>query len=132
MIIKALLGLLIGTFAVPIMPQEAGNHIDNVERWRPLVQEALEDYNIGHETETFLRVMTCESLGRPDAHNTSVYINPKDQASGLMQHMPRYWDNRAEAIGWPQADIFDPIANIYASAWLLTAHGGGWGHWTCY
>ena len=131
MIIKALLGLLIGAgSAVPIMPQQAGNHIESVERWRPLVQEALEDYNIGHETETFLRVMHCESLGLPDAHNTSVYINPKDQASGLMQHMPRYWDNRAEAIGWPEADIFDPIANVYASAWLLTR--GGWSHWTCY
>ena len=131
MIIKALASLLIcAGSAVQIMPQQAGNHIESVERWRPLVQEALDDYNIGHETETFLRVMTCESLGRPDAHNTSVYINPKDQASGLMQHMPRYWDNRAEAIGWPEADIFDPIANIYASAWLLTR--GGWSHWTCY
>ena len=131
MIIKALLGLLIGAgSAVPIMPQQAG--IDNVQRWEPLVQEALTDYGIPDQTQTFLRVMRCESLGNPKAHNTSVYTNPKDQASGLMQHMPRYWKQRAEAIGWPQADIFDPIANIYASAWLLTAHGGGWGHWTCY
>ena len=128
MIIKALASLLIcAGSAVQIMPQQAGNHIESVERWRPLVQEALDDYNIEHQTETFLRVMTCESLGNPQAKN------PNSTASGLMQHLASpYWPARAAAIGMPDASPFDPIANIYASAWLLTAHGGGWGHWTCY
>ena len=125
MIIKALASLLICAGSVQIMPQEKGNYIDNVERWRPLVQQALDDYNIGHEIETFLRVMTCESLGLPYAKN------PNSTASGLMQHLARpYWPARAEAIGMPGASVFDPIANIYASAWLLTR--GGWSHWTCY
>ena len=125
MIIKALASLLICAGSVQIMPQEKGNYIDNVERWRPLAQQALDDYNIGHEIETFLRVMTCESLGLPYAKN------PNSTASGLMQHLARpYWPARAEAIGMPGASVFDPIANIYASAWLLTR--GGWSHWTCY
>ena len=126
MIIKALASLLICAGSVQIMPQEKGNYIDNVERWRPLAQQALDDYNIGHEIETFLRVMTCESLGLPWAKN------PNSTASGLMQHLARpYWPARAEAIGMPGASVYDPIANIYASAWLLTQHGG-WSHWTCY
>jgi hypothetical protein len=125
MIIKALASLLICAGSVQIMPQEKGNYIDNVERWRPLAQQALDDYNIGYEIETFLRVMTCESLGLPYAKN------PNSTASGLMQHLARpYWPARAEAIGMPGASPFDPIANIYASAWLLTR--GGWSHWTCY
>ena len=125
MIIKALASLLICAGSVQIMPQEKGNYIDNVERWRPLAQQALDDYNIGHEIETFLRGMTCESLGLPWAKN------PNSTASGLMQHLARpYWPARAEAIGMPGASVFDPIANIYASAWLLTR--GGWNHWTCY
>ena len=126
MIIKALASLLICAGSVQIMPQEKGNYIDNVERWRPLAQQALDDYNIGHEIETFLRVMTCESLGLPWAKN------PNSTASGLMQHLARpYWPARAEAIGMPGASVFDPIANVYAAAWLLTQHGG-WSHWTCY
>ena len=126
MIIKALASLLICAGSVQIMPQEKGNYIDNVERWRPLAQQALNDYNIGHEIETFLRVMTCESLGLPWAKN------PNSTASGLMQHLARpYWPARAEAIGMPGASVFDPIAYVYASAWLLAQYGG-WSHWTCY
>ena len=132
MIIKALVGWLICTAPVQIMPQETGNYPYQVEQWRPLVYEALEDYGIPEQTDTFLRVMQCESMGLTTAHNTNVYSDPKDQASGLMQHMPRYWDNRAEAIGMPGASPFNPIANVYASAWLLTVKHGGWVHWTCY
>ena len=43
MIIKALASLLICAGSVQIMPQEKGNYIDNVERWRPLAQQALDD-----------------------------------------------------------------------------------------
>lgn len=128
MIIKALASLLIcAGVAVPIMPQETGNHIQQVEQWRPLVQQALDDYSIGDQIETFLRVMQCESRGDTWAKN------PTSTASGLMQHLARpYWPARAEAIGMPGASPFDPIGNIYASAYLLTTAGGGWEHWTCY
>jgi hypothetical protein len=127
MIIKALASLLICAGSVQIMPQTKGNHIDAVEQWRPLAQQALDDYGIPEQIETFLRVMHCESRGDPWAKN------PNSTASGLMQHLARpYWPARAAAIGMPNASVFDPIANVYASAYLLTTPGGGWGHWTCY
>ena len=127
MIIKALASLLICAPAVQIMPQETGNHISAVEQWRPLAQQALDDYGIGHEIGTFMRVLACESGGNARAKN------PTSTASGLMQHLARpYWPARAAAIGMPGASIFNPIANVYASAWLLTTAGGGWEHWTCY
>ena len=128
MIIKALASLLIcAGFAVPIMPQETGNYPYQVEQWRPLAQQALDDYNIGDQIETFMRVLACESGGNARAKN------PTSTASGLMQHLARpYWPARAKAIGMPGASPFDPIANIYASAYLLTTAGGGWEHWTCY
>ena len=77
----------------------------------------------------FLRIMQCESSGRPTA------VNPASGASGLMQHLPRYWPDRAARAGRPGADVFDPEANIWVSAWLALGpadgHGRGWHHWVC-
>lgn len=128
MIIKALASLLIcAGFAVPIMPQETGNHIPAVEQWRPLAQQALDDYGVSDQIETFLRVMQCESGGNTWAKN------PTSTASGLMQHLASpYWPARAAAVSMPGVSPFDPIANVYASVYLLTTTGGGWSHWTCY
>jgi len=70
--------------------------------------------------------MQCESGGDPLAKN------PNSSASGLMQHLTRFWDDRAASAGMPGADVFDPQANIWVSAWLaLAAPGGGWQHWVC-
>ncbi len=128
------LAFVIFTVAVPIAqvdePYEVwGNRVD---RWAPIVEEALEQYGIPEQLDTFMRVMHCESRGDPYAHNTAVYDNPKDQASGLMQHMPRWWDDRAKNAGFEGYSPFDPVANIFTSAWLLTTRGGGWTHWSCY
>ena len=79
------------------------------------------------EVDTFMRVMHCESRGDPDAYNES------SGASGLMQHLSRFWDYRAEQVNMSGYSPFDPIANIHASFWLLTKRGyGGWVHWECY
>ena len=96
---------------------------ENVERWRSDVRGALAEYGLGDEEDRFMRVMWCESRGDPDA------VNAESGASGLMQHIPRYWDERARAAGFQGASPFDPIANIYASVWLLDT--GGWNHWEC-
>ena len=65
-----------------------------------------------NDVHRFLRIMQCESGGDPDAKN------PNSSASGLMQHLTRYWG--------------DPEANIWVSAWLaLAAPEGGWQHWVC-
>lgn len=100
---------------------------DNVERWRPAVTEAVFAFG-GDDADVhrFLRIMQCESAGLPDAKN------PNSSASGLMQHLTRYWPDRAERAGRPGADVFDPQANIWVSAWLaLAAPEGGWQHWVC-
>lgn len=104
----------------------------SVDRWQGIVAEALDAYGIPEQQDTFMRVMACESRGRPDAHNTYVYDEPGKQASGLMQHLPVYWSDRATAAGLSGYSPFNPVANIFTSAWLLTTRGGGWTHWTCY
>ena len=96
---------------------------ENVERWRSDVRGALAEYGLSDEEDRFMRVMWCESRGDPDA------VNAESGASGLMQHIPRYWDERARAAGFQGASPFDPIANIYASVWLLDM--GGWSHLEC-
>jgi len=78
------------------------------------------------DVHRFLRIMQCESGGDPDAKN------PNSSASGLMQHLTRYWPDRSERAGRAGADVFDPDANIWVSAWLaLAAPEGGWQHWVC-
>ena len=96
---------------------------ENVERWRSDVRGALAEYGLSDEEDRFMRVMWCESRGDPDA------VNAESGASGLMQHIPQYWDDRARSAGFQGASPFDPIANIYASVWLLEV--GGWSHWEC-
>lgn len=91
----------------------------NVEQWRELVTLYFDD-----QAETALRVMRCESGGNPDAYNSG------SGASGLFQHLPKYWSERSTKAGVPGADIFDPVANVLVAAWLQAT--GGWGHWTCY
>lgn len=129
---------LIWFFCVPWVPVSADVHVDNtwgwqVDRWEPLVTHIAEMYDAVDEVDTFMRVMHCESRGDPYAHNTYVYDNPKDQASGLMQHMPRWWEDRVSKAGMAGYSPFDPVANIHASFWLLTLPRiGGWVHWECY
>ncbi len=98
-----------------------------VEQWRETVLEAIVANGGPSEDLTkFLKVMRCESMGDPNAYNSS------SGASGLMQHLQVYWDNRARLAGFEGASPFDPVANIYTSAWLLyRATGGGWQHWVC-
>ena len=98
-----------------------------VDRWQPIVEEALEDYGLESEVDAFMRVLHCESRGDPYA------VNAASGAAGLMQHMPQWWDWRAEEIGYKGASAFNPVANIYASVWLLALPDiGGWKHWECY
>ncbi len=90
-----------------------------VEQWRPLVSR----YFAADQVERALRVMACESGGAPNAKS------PISSASGLMQHLGKYWASRSAAAGWAGASIFDPEANIAVAAWLQRT--GGWGHWVC-
>ena len=90
-----------------------------VERWRPVVDMYFPEDRV----DWALRIMECESKGKPDAKN------PRSSASGLFQHLARLWPARAEAAGFGEADVFDPFANIAVAAWLL--ENGGTSHWVC-
>lgn len=89
-----------------------------VEGWRLLVEQFFEPDDV----DRALRIIECESHADPLAKN------PNSSASGLFQHLASQWAPRAEAIGAPHADVFDPIANVAAAAWLVY-EGGGWFHW---
>ena len=90
-----------------------------VERWRPLVEK----YFPASQVATAMRVLRCESGGDPNAYNA------RSGASGLFQHLKRYWPSRADAAGWAGASVFNGEANIAVSAWLQGRDG--WRHWTC-
>ena len=70
-----------------------------------------------------LRVSYCES------HWDASAKNPTSSASGLFQHLARYWDDRSAKAGWPGANIFDPNANTAVAAWLYYNYGPS--HWVC-
>jgi hypothetical protein len=89
-----------------------------VEEWRSLVSA----YFAPEHVDLALKIISCESGGDPNAQN------PSSGAAGLFQHIPRYWDARVASAGMPGASIFDPIANVAASAYL--AYSDGWGHWS--
>lgn len=72
-----------------------------------------------------IRVAWCQSSFNPSA------INPTTGASGLYQHLPEDWADRADAAGHPGASIFDPAANVAVAAWMLYELPGGWSHWDC-
>ena len=91
-----------------------------VEQWRSLV----ETYFRAADVDRALRIMRCESGGNPNAKS------PISSASGLMQHLGKYWAARSAAAGWAGASIFDPTANVAVAAWLRD-QAGGWGHWVC-
>ena len=98
-----------------------------VDRWYPIVVDAAQSYGAEDQVDVFMRVMHCESRGDPRA------VNSSSGASGLMQHMPEWWDWRAEEAGFSGYSPFDPVANIWVSFWLLTLPDiGGWKHWECY
>ncbi len=88
-----------------------------VEEWRTLVAA----YFAPSDVDKALAVISCESGGDPNAQNRS------SGAAGLFQHIPRYWAERAAAVGLPGASIFDPVANVSASAYLV--YSVGWSPW---
>ena len=62
-----------------------------------MLEIALAEYGLSNEEDRFMRVMWCESRGDPDA------VNAESGASGLMQHIPRYWDERARRCWLPRS-----------------------------
>jgi len=99
--------------------QRKATYRPGVEQWRPLVERYFQPEDVPWA----MRVMACESGGNPLAKN------PRSSASGLFQHLARYWDARSAKAGWAGASIWDPEANIAVAAWLY--YVGGPEHWVC-
>ena len=91
---------------------------DAVERWRPLVVGHFE----AEDVHMMLHILDCESNGDPNIHN------PTSRTTGLFQHHPKYWHDRAQKAGIHPADAHDPHTNIQVAAWLLYENGGT-KHW---
>ena len=93
----------------------------NVEQWRPLVAR----YFPADQIDTAMRVLNCETggTGNPNSYND------RSGASGLFQHLPKYWAERSAKAGWEGASIMDTEANVAVAASLALE---SWQHWTCY
>jgi len=103
----------------PLWPADAGG-IRDVEVWRPLVTK----YWAADRVDCVLGIIKTESRGDPRAYNSST------GASGLMQHLSKYWKSRAAAAGFRDADglyasPYSAEANIAAGAYIAGS-GSGW------
>jgi hypothetical protein len=78
-----------------------------------VVREAAAEFGV--DPDLMLRIQRCEG-SVPWARNRST-------ASGLFQHIERYWPGRAAAVGADGAPWWDPQANARAAAWMM-ANGG--------
>ncbi len=106
------------TLRTPNVSQTPKPFTSGVEQWRSLVAT----YFRPGDVDRALRIMACESGGNPNAKS------PISSASGLMQHLGKYWATRSAAAGFAGVSIFDPTANVATAAWLRD-QPGGWLHW---
>jgi hypothetical protein len=89
----------------------------------------LIDYFFAEDDRAWaLRVAFCESSAQPD-DITSTARHHRSGASGWFQHLPKFWEERTEAVGIAGTDIMDPIAQVQVAAWLLYETSQGKGHW---
>ncbi|HXV70546.1 MAG TPA: hypothetical protein VEB69_04025 [Acidimicrobiia bacterium] len=71
-----------------------------------------------------IRIAWCESRFDPNAKDL------RTGGIGLFNHLPKYWETRAENAGFPGADPTDPEASTAAAAWEVY-HGAGWSIFSC-
>lgn len=71
-----------------------------------------------------VRVAWCESRFDPNS------LNLRTGATGLFQHLPKYWEERASNAGFPGYDPTNPEASTAAAAWAVY-EGGGWEVFAC-
>ncbi|MCT6836144.1 MAG: phage tail tape measure protein [Bifidobacteriales bacterium] len=112
--VKSMASSLLSSMASSGSPAPGGNGGSGVQRWRPLVVQAL--HMLGQPdswTDTVLRRMNQESGGNPNAINNWDSNAAMGQPSqGLMQTIPGTF--AAYAGPFAGKPITDPMANIYA------------------
>jgi hypothetical protein len=88
------------------------------------VRALVAEYFAAEDVNKAVRVAWCESRFDPTSTNL------RTGGVGLFQHLPRYWTERAENAGFPNAEPTDPEASTAAAAWAVY-DGGGWDVFTC-
>jgi len=108
----------------PLWPADAGG-IRSVEAWRPLVAK----YWAADRVDCVLGIIKKESRGDPRAYNAS------SGASGVMQHLIKYWKGRAAAAGFRDsnglyASPYNAEANIAAGAYIAGSASDWYTPWS--
>jgi hypothetical protein len=88
------------------------------------VRALVAKYFATEDVNRAVRVAWCESHFNPSSTNL------RTGAVGLFQHLPRYWEERAESAGFPGAEPTDPEASTAAAAWAVY-NEGGWDTFVC-
>ena len=107
----------------PNWPADGGG-MRNVEEWRPLVEK----YWAADRVDCVLGIIYKESRGDPRAFNS------RTNAEGLMQHLSKYWKNRAASAGFRDsnglyATPYNAEANIAAGAQIAGSGSNWWVPW---
>lgn len=87
---------------------------------RDLVGRYFKPEDVNHA----IRVAWCESRFDPES------VDLHDGGVGLFNHLPKYWEERAENAGFSGARPTDPEASTAAAAWEVYK-GGGWDVFGC-
>jgi hypothetical protein len=88
------------------------------------VRALAEKYFKPGDVNTAVRIAWCESRFDPKS------VNLRTGAVGLFQHLPQYWEARAENAGFAGVDATDPEASTAAAAWAVY-NEGGWDIFVC-
>ncbi|MEA2022764.1 MAG: hypothetical protein U9N79_00585 [Actinomycetota bacterium] len=107
----------------PQWPADGGGQRD-VENWRSTVAK----YWRADQVDCVLGIMVRESRGDPTAYNSS------SGASGLLQHLSKYWSSRAAGAGFVDsnglvASPYNGAANIAAGKWLADYYESRGSNW---
>lgn len=88
------------------------------------VRVLVEEYFEPADVNKAVRIAWCESRFDPQAHDL------KTGGVGLFNHLPQYWEERADNAGFTGADPTDPEASTAAAAWEVY-NGAGWEIFSC-
>jgi hypothetical protein len=88
------------------------------------VRALVSQYFAPADVNQAVRIAWCESRFDPN------HTDPRSGGIGLFNHLPRYWPERADSAGFPDAPATDPEASTAAAA-REVYHGAGWEIFTC-
>lgn len=88
------------------------------------VRALISHYFPPEDVNRAIRVAWCQSRFNPTSTNT------ENGGTGLFHHLPEFWPQRAEAVGFPGAPPTDPEANVAAAAYAIYEEGG-WAVFAC-